>query len=96
MPAIPFAVAAVSKLALYTLCTSVQVEGLEHLVAALASGKGVLTSESDRIAALRHCERGPGEAEPADACGAFAQSATISPSSTTRSPSLQPCPCATS
>ena len=49
MPAIPFAVAAVSKLALYTLCTSVQVEGLEHLVAALASGKGVLTGARPRL-----------------------------------------------
>ena len=89
MPAIPFAVAAVSKLALYTLCTSVQVEGLEHLVAALASGKGVLTGESDRLAAL-FCKRGPSEA--ADACRAFAQSATISPSLTTHSRSLRPCP----
>lgn len=43
MPIVPFAVAAIVKASLFTLCSSIQVEGLDNLLAALASGKGVLT-----------------------------------------------------
>jgi len=43
MPLVPFVIAALTKATVYSLCQSVHVEGLEHLLSALASGKGVLT-----------------------------------------------------
>lgn len=43
MPVVPFVIAAFAKGFLYTLCQSVEVEGLDHIWTALASGKGVLT-----------------------------------------------------
>lgn len=52
MPLLPFAVAAVTKAAMYSLCESIHVEGLEHLITALQSGKGVLTSPSVSLCLL--------------------------------------------
>lgn len=47
MPVVPLVVATLTKGLVYSLSSSVQVEGLENLLEALRKGKGVLTGGID-------------------------------------------------